>query len=77
MLAGYDRITNLMDNKENSTQTLNYLLSALTDNEPNIYEMTRDMARVAKQIKEDTKEDPEPPKPVIEAIKAMYNAKVV
>ncbi len=62
--------------KEESTKTLNYLLSALTDNEPNIYEMTRDMARVAKQIKEDTKEDSQQHKPVIEAIEAMYEARI-
>jgi len=37
--------------------------------------MTKDLARIAKQIKEDTKEEPEPPKPVPEAIKTMYESR--
>jgi hypothetical protein len=54
---------------------VNSVLSDLTDIEPNIYEMTKDLARIAKQIKEDTKEEPEPPKPVPEAIKTMYESR--
>ena len=46
----------------------NHLLSELTDYNDNIYDMTKELAGIAKQIKEDTKEDPDPPKPVIEAI---------
>ena len=57
------------------TNNVRDLLSELTDHEPNIYEMTKDLAKIAKQIKEDTKEDPEPPKPVIEAIKKLYESK--
>lgn len=58
------------------TNNVRDLLSELTDHEPNIYEMAKDLARIAKQIKEDTKEDPEPPKPVIEAIKKMYESRI-
>lgn len=54
---------------------INSVLSDITDIEPNIYEMTKDLARIAKQIKEDTKEEPEPPKPVLEAIKTMYESR--
>ena len=36
------------------------LLSELTDHEANVYDLTRSLARVAKQIKADTKEDIEP-----------------
>jgi hypothetical protein len=46
----------------------NRLLSDLTDYNENIYDMTKELAGIAKQIKEDTKEDAEPPKPVLEAI---------
>ena len=46
----------------------NRLLSELTDYNDNIYDMTKELAGIAKQIKEDTKEDPDPPKPVPEAI---------
>lgn len=51
------------------------LLSDLTDYDSNIYELARNIARVAKQIKEDTKEDSECPKPVLEAIKKYHNNK--
>jgi hypothetical protein len=36
--------------------------------------MTKELAGVAKQIKEDTKEDPEPPKPVLEAVAKKHDA---
>jgi hypothetical protein len=52
------------------------LLSELTDHQPNIYEMTKDLAGIAKQIKEDTKEEPEPPKPINEAIIKLYESKI-
>lgn len=52
------------------------LLSEMTDHLPNIYEMTRDIAKVAKQIKQDTKEDIDAPKPVLEAITRIYEANV-
>ena len=57
-----------MTKKNDSHNEVHGLLSDLTDQEPNIYELTKDLARIAKQIKEDTKEDPEPPKPILEAI---------
>ncbi len=52
------------------------LLSDLTDHDANIYEMTRTLARVAKHIKEDTKEESDPPKPVLEAIKKYHENKI-
>ncbi len=52
------------------------LLSEMIDHAPNIYEMTRDLARVAKQIKHDTKEDIDAPKPVLEAIRRVYDVTV-
>lgn len=58
-----------------ASHIVNSVLSDLTDIEPNIYEMTKDLARIAKQIKEDTKEEPEPPKPVPEAIKTMFESR--
>lgn len=54
----------------------NSLLSEMNDHLPNIYEMTRDIAKVAKQIKADTKEDIEAPKPVLEAITKIYETSV-
>ena len=63
-----------MTKKNDEHHLTHALLSDLTDQEPNIYELTKDMARIAKQIKEDTKEDPDPPKPVLEAINMIYNA---
>ena len=51
-------------------------LSDLTDHEPCIYEMCRDIARVAKQIKFDTREDTMAPKPVLEAINMMYESRI-
>lgn len=51
------------------------LLSDLTDFDANIYEMTKTLARIAKQIKSDTKEEAEPPRPVLEAIKKYHNSK--
>ncbi|MDD9898820.1 MAG: hypothetical protein OXU45_07465 [Candidatus Melainabacteria bacterium] len=57
-----------MTKKDDSHHEIHRKLSDLTDQEPNIYELTKDLARIAKQIKEDTKEDPEPPKPILEAI---------
>ena len=61
---------------KNENHEVHSLLSQLTDHEPNVYELTRDIARIAKQIKEDTKESSEPPKPTLEAIKVMYEARV-
>jgi|LakMenEpi03Aug12_release.lakeMendotaPanAssembly.Ray.scaffolds.fasta_scaffold5119890_1 hypothetical protein len=58
-----------------ASHIVNSVLSDLTDIEPNIYEMTKDLARIAKQIKEDTKEEPEPPKPVPQAIKTMFESR--
>ena len=52
----------------------NRLLSDLTDFDENIYDMTKELAGIAKQIKEDTKEDPEPPKPVLEAVARRHDA---
>lgn len=48
------------------------LLSDLTDQADNIYELTREIAGVAKQIKEDTKEETDPPNPVLESIGQIY-----
>ena len=38
--------------------------------------MTKELAGIAKQIKEDTKEDPDPPKPVLEAIARRHENSV-
>lgn len=57
-----------MTKKNDSHHEVHCLLSDLNDQEANIYELTKDLARIAKQIKDDTKEDPEPPKPILEAI---------
>lgn len=65
-----------MNKNQDTNNLVHGLLSELTDFVPNIYEMTKDLARIAKQIKEDTKEDPEPPKPIPEAIKAMYEPRI-
>lgn len=65
-----------MSKNQDTNNLVHGLLSELTDFVPNIYEMTKDLARIAKQIKEDTKEDPEPPKPIPEAIKAMYEPRI-
>lgn len=54
----------------------NRLLSQLTDHNENIYDMTKELAGIAKQIKEDTKEDAEPPKPVLEAIARRHENSV-
>ncbi len=51
-------------------------LSDLTDHEPNIYELTRNLARIAKQIKQDTREDTSAPKPIPEAIERLYNNRI-
>ena len=51
------------------------LLSDLNDFCPNIYQMAKDLAGIAKQVKENTKEEAEPPKPVLEAIEMMYASK--
>jgi DNA-directed RNA polymerase subunit K/omega len=56
--------------------TVHSLLSDLTDFDANIYEMARTLARIAKHIKEDTKEEAEPPKPVLQAIKVYHASKV-
>lgn len=61
-----------MTKKKDDHQLVHGLLSDLTDQEPNIYELTKDLARISKQIKEDTKEDPEPPKPLLEAINKIH-----
>lgn len=47
-------------------------LSGLIDEVESIYDMTKDLARIAKQIKEDTKEDIDPPAPVLEAIDIAF-----
>ena len=57
-------------------KTTNQLLSDLTDHNENIYDMAKELAGIAKQIKEDTKEDAEPPKPVIEAIARKHEAQI-
>ncbi len=51
-------------------------LSDLTDNAENVYGLTKDIAGVAKRIKFDTREEIEPPTPVFEAIKVIYEARV-
>lgn len=51
-------------------------LSELTDHKESIYEMTRDLAGIAKQFKEDTKEDTEPPNAVLSAISLMYQSEI-
>lgn len=61
---------------KNDNHEVHSLLSKLTDHEHNVYELTRDIARIAKQIKEDTKEFADPPKPTLEAIRVMYEARV-
>ena len=48
-------------------------LSDLTDDATNIYTMTRDIAAVAKQIKENSKEDIDPPNPVLEAVEKTFS----
>lgn len=48
-------------------------LSDLTDDNENIYGMTRDIAAVAKQIKEDSKEDTGHSNPVLEAVDRIYD----
>jgi hypothetical protein len=58
------------------TRNEHSLLSEMTDYAPNIYELTRDLARIAKQIKHDTKEDINAPKPVLEAVKKIYQATI-
>jgi hypothetical protein len=68
-----DILTSLMAEKYNVRD----LLSELTDHEPNIYEMTKDLAGIAKQIKEDTKEDPEPPKSIQAAIVKLYESRII
>lgn len=68
-------ITMTRQHYREQSHIINSLLSDLTDIDANIYEMTKDLARIAKQIKEDTKEEPEPPKPVPEAIKTMYESR--
>jgi hypothetical protein len=50
-------------------------LSDLADLNINIYELTRDLARIAKQIKEDTKEETDPPIPVLEAVHLVHENK--
>lgn len=54
------------------SETIHTELSDLTDKEENIYKMTRDLAAVAKQIKEDSKEETDPPNPVLEAVDKTY-----
>ncbi len=51
-------------------------LSELTDNVDNVYALTKDIAGVAKRIKFDTREEIEPPTPVFEAIKVIYESRV-
>ncbi len=62
-----------MPKREDSVHTL---LSAITDHDANIYDMTKDLARIAKQTKEDNKEEVGAPRPVIEAIRKVYVSKV-
>ncbi len=52
-------------------QTRHIELSELTDEADNVYELTRHIAGVAKQIKEDNKEDTDPPNPVLKGIEEI------
>lgn len=62
----------IQDMTEFVEENIHRKLSDLNDEAGNIYEMTRDIAAVAKQIKEETKEEIDPPNPVIEAIEKMF-----
>lgn len=62
-----------MSKDKNST---NQLLSDLTDFNENIYDMTKELAGIAKHIKEETKENPEPPKPVLEAVIRKHESQI-
>lgn len=50
-------------------------LSELTDEAGNVYELAREIAGVAKQFKQDTKEDIDTKSPVLEAINGLYKQK--
>ncbi|MFM7457590.1 MAG: hypothetical protein ACOYK1_01555 [Vampirovibrionia bacterium] len=56
----------------NQSDSTNKFLSEIIDYEENIYEMTREIAGVAKRIKEQDKEEPSPYPPILKAIKEVY-----
>lgn len=61
----------------NQSEATNKFLSEIIDYEENIYEMTREIAGVAKRIKEHDKEEPSPEPPILKAIKEVYFHRVV
>lgn len=60
----------------NQSETINKFLSEIIDYEDNVYEMTREIAGVAKRIKEQDKEEPSPEPPILKAIKEVYVHKI-
>ncbi len=58
------------------TKDTHELLSELTDNSGNVYSLTKDIAGVAKRIKFDTREEIDPPTPVFEAVKVIYETRI-
>jgi len=60
----------------NQSETINKFLSEIIDYEANVYEMTREIAGVAKRIKEQDKEEPSPEPPILKAIKEVYVHKI-
>lgn len=61
---------------KNQSETTNKFLSEIIDFEENVYDMTREVAGVAKRIKEQDKEEPNPEPPILKAIKEVYYHKV-
>ncbi len=59
------------------SQIVNHLLSEITDSEENIYEVAKEIAGVAKRIKEEDKENPSPDPAVKKAIKEIFEHKLV
>ena len=57
-------------------RTINHLLSEITDSEENIYEVAKEIAGVAKRIKEEDKENPSPYPAVKKAIKEIFEHKL-
>lgn len=51
-------------------------LSELTDAENSVYELTREIAGIAKQIKEETKEEVDPVDSILESINILYKTRI-
>lgn len=71
----YAKIIYLIMFNEDSKQ-MNNRLSAIIDNEENIYEVAKEIAGVAKRIKEEDKENPSPEPSVKKAINEIYEHKI-